>query len=99
MSEGTITRATYFKVFGALMVLTAVTVGVAFLDLRIFNVVVAVTIAVVKATLVVLYFMHVKESEGLVKVTVVAGFFWFGILIALTLSDYFSRAWIPVGGR
>jgi cytochrome c oxidase subunit 4 len=60
------------------------------------NTVVALTIAVIKATLVVLYFMHVRYSARLIWVVVVAGFFWLGILFVLTMSDYLSRPWVNV---
>lgn len=98
MSEHIVQRSTYFVIFGALMVGTALTVLAAFLDMdRVFpgaNTVVALTIAVVKGTLVVLYFMHVRYSTRLTWVIVVAGFFWLLIMFALTLSDYISRAWL-----
>ena len=81
----------YLLVFLALMVLTAVTVFVAFLDLGVLNDVAAMAIAVFKATLVVLYFMHVRYSTRLSKLVVVAGFLWLVILIGITLSDYFTR--------
>src|SRR5688500_11725166 len=83
----------YYLIFATLMVLTAVTVGVAYIDLRAMNAVVALAIACFKATIVVLYFMHVKYSTRLVKLTVIAGLYWMGILFALTFSDYLSRAW------
>jgi cytochrome c oxidase subunit 4 len=97
MSEHIVSRKVYFVIFGALMVGTALTVLAAFADLdHIFrgaNTVVALTIAVAKATLVVLYFMHVRYSTRLIWVVVVAGFFWLGILFVLTMSDYLSRGW------
>lgn len=90
-------KKTYWTIFAALMVLLAATVLVAIIDLgRTANVVIALTIAVIKATLVVLYFMHVKFSSRLVWVYAVAGFFWFLILVAFTMSDYASRDWLPV---
>jgi cytochrome c oxidase subunit 4 len=76
------------------MVLTAATVWVATFDLGALNAIVALTIAVVKATLVVLYFMHVRYSSKLTWVFVGAGFFWLVILIAFTFSDYATRAWV-----
>lgn len=95
MSEHIVSKKIYFLIFGALMVGTALTVLAAFQDLdHIFpgaNTVVALTIAVIKATLVVLYFMHVRYSSRLVWVIVVSGFFWLGIMFALTMSDYLSR--------
>jgi cytochrome c oxidase subunit IV len=91
MSDHVSTR-TYYLIFAALIVGTILTVWVAFYDLGIFNPIVALLIATVKAVLVVLFFMHVKYSSRLTKVTVVAGLFWFMILIGLTLSDYLTRA-------
>jgi cytochrome c oxidase subunit 4 len=73
------------------MVLTCATWAIAFINLGIFNPVVALTIAVIKAVLVILFFMHVRYSSQLTKVTVAAGFFWLMILITLSLSDYLSR--------
>jgi cytochrome c oxidase subunit 4 len=87
----------YYGIFAALMVMTAITVGVAFLDLGAFNAVVALTIAVAKAVLVVLFFMHVRYSTRLTWVVVVAGVFWLGILLALTFSDYLTRSWRTFG--
>ncbi len=81
----------YYAVFATLMVLTGVTVAVAYLDLGVFNAVVALAIACFKATIVVLYFMHVKYSTRLIKLTVLAGLYWMGILLALTLGDYLTR--------
>lgn len=97
MSEHIVQKNTYFLIFGALMVGTLLTVLAARTDLdHIFpgaNTVVALTIAVIKATLVVLYFMHVRYSTRLIWVVLVAGFFWLGILFVLTMSDYLSRGW------
>ena len=81
----------YVAVVLTLMVLTCATWAIAFKNLGIFNPVVALTIAVIKAVLVILFFMHVRYSSQLTKVTVAAGFFWLMILITLSLSDYLSR--------
>jgi len=86
-------KSLYYTIFGALMVLTAVTVGVAFVPLGVFNFPVAITIAVTKATLVVLFFMHVKYSSRLTKMVVGMAFFFLAILLTLTFTDYFSRGW------
>ncbi len=94
MSEYITSVRVYILVFLALMVGTAITVAVAFLHLGPFNDVVALTIAVTKATLVVLFFMHVKHSSRMTKITVVAGFLWLAILFGLTLSDYFTRGFL-----
>ena len=98
MTEHIVPKRVYYVVFAVLIVLTAVTVQVAFLDLGPLNSVVALTIAVTKATLVVLYFMHVRYATRLTWVVVVAGFFWLGILLALTLSDYLTRGWLTFPG-
>jgi cytochrome c oxidase subunit 4 len=84
----------YLAVFGTLMVLTAVTVAVAYVDLGAFNKVVALGIASFKATIVVLYFMHVKYASRLTKLMVVSGFFFLAILLSLTMIDYGSRMWV-----
>ena len=85
---------TYVAVFLALMVLTALTVFAAFQDLGEFNDLAAMAIAVTKATLVVLSFMHVRHASRMAKITVVAGFLWMAILIGITLTDYFSRGFL-----
>lgn len=92
--EHHVPRSTYFLVFGALMVLTAITVAVAFVDLGRLNVVVALAVAVVKASLVVLFFMHVKYSSRLVQLVVIASLAWLIMLFGITLSDYLTRGWI-----
>ena len=84
-------RFTYFLVFLALMVGTALTVGVTYVDLGWFNLPLALAIATVKALLVIMFFMHLKDHPKLIKVTFGAAFFFFLILIAHTLSDYLSR--------
>lgn len=84
----------YFTIFLALMVFTALTVWAAFTDLGAFNDLVAMTIAFTKATLVVLFFMHIRHASPLAKLTVVAGFLWLALLIGITMSDYFSRGFL-----
>jgi cytochrome c oxidase subunit 4 len=81
----------YHIVFLALMILLIITLAAAAIDLGPLNVFIAVTIAVIKASLVVLYFMHVRYSTHLVKFFAGATFFWLAILFVLTLSDYFTR--------
>jgi cytochrome c oxidase subunit 4 len=83
----------YVAVFLTLLVFTATTVAVSYVDLSVFNAVVALAIACVKMTLVVLFFMHVKYSPKLTKLTVISGVFIFLGLISMTLSDYVTRAW------
>ena len=87
----------YYAVFGTLLALTGMTVAVAYMDLGALNTVAAIAIACFKALIVVLYFMHVKYSTRLVKLTVIAGLYWMGILLALTLSDYLTRGWGTFG--
>jgi cytochrome c oxidase subunit 4 len=88
---------TYLAVFGALMIGTAITVAVAFLDLGLFNNVVMLSIAVVKATLVILFFMHVKYGTRLIPLVVGSGVFFLIVLFAITMSDYMSRGWLDAG--
>jgi cytochrome c oxidase subunit 4 len=77
-----------------LLVLTATTVGAAFVNLGPLNPVIALLIATIKATLVVLFFMHVKgASEKLTGAVVVSGFFFLAILLILSLADYLTRSW------
>jgi len=83
--------ALYFKIWGALMVLLLLTWLVATADLGQFNIVAAMTIAVVKLLLVILYFMHVRHSSRLTWLFVGAGFFWLFIMFTLTMGDYLSR--------
>lgn len=94
MSEHAHSRAFSVALGIGLLVLTAVTVKAAFIDLGPWNPVIALLIATVKATLVILFFMHVKgASEKLTGVVVVSGFFFLAILLSLSLADYMTRAW------
>ncbi len=96
MSEHITSRKTYFLIFFVLLALTATTVGAAMIDLGPLSVWVALLIAATKASLVALFFMHVRYASGLTKVFVVGGLFWLVILLGLTFSDYISRNWIPM---
>jgi len=93
MSEHIVQRKVYFAVFGALMVGTALTVFAAQLNIEPFNDLLAMTIAIAKMMLVLLFFMHVRYSSRLIWVIVAGMFFWLVILLLLTLSDYMSRTW------
>jgi cytochrome c oxidase subunit 4 len=97
MSEHIVPTRTYYAIFGILMLGTYLTVQMAFIDLGAFNAAAALVIAVFKATLVVLFFMHVKYSSRLTWVVVLAGVFWLGILLVLTMGDYLTRAWLMFG--
>lgn len=87
--------STYIMVFMALMVLTGITVWVAFYDLGFVNTFVAVTIAVIKAALVAWFFMHLNHSAKITWVVVAAGVIWLVVMFCLTMSDYATRYWIP----
>jgi cytochrome c oxidase subunit IV len=93
MSEHIVPRKIYFGVFAALMVGTALTVLAAQVDFGRMNDVVAMSIAIVKMMLVLLFFMHVRYSSRLIWVIVAGMFFWLLILLLITLSDYTSRTW------
>ena len=97
MSAHVVPTRVYYLVFGILMICTALTVGIAFIDLGPLNVVAALTIAVFKTTLVVLFFMHVKYSTRLTWAVVAGSVFWLGILLALTMGDYLTRPWRTYG--
>src|ERR1051325_4161212 len=93
MAEHIVPRKTYFAVFAALLVFTALTVFAANINFGKMNDVIAMTIAVTKMTLVLLFFMHVRYSSRLIWVIVASMFFWLLILLLLTLTDYASRGW------
>jgi cytochrome c oxidase subunit 4 len=88
-----VSPATYVVIFLALLLGTAATVAVSYIDLGVWNPVLALAIASTKMILVVLFFMHVKYSPKLTKLTVASGAFIFLVLISMTLTDYMSRAW------
>ena len=87
-------KSMYYAVFLALIVGTGLTVAAAFVDMGVLNNVVMLGIAITKATLVVLFFMHVRWSTRLTWVVVCSGFFWLLILFGLTMTDYLSRGWV-----
>jgi cytochrome c oxidase subunit 4 len=99
MSEHVTSVKLYVGIFVALMVLTAATVIVANFDLGWANDVVALTIAVTKALLVLIFFMHLRYSTRATILTALAGFFWLGILIVLTLNDYSTRGDVSILGK
>lgn len=88
----------YYTIFGSLMVLTAITVTVAFINLGPLNLSIALGIAITKATLVILFFMHLKYSSRLTKLICGSAFFFLLVLFGLTLSDYLSRGWFTAPG-
>jgi cytochrome c oxidase subunit 4 len=95
MGQHVIPQKVYILIFVTLILLTLVTVDVAFYDFGWLNLYIALTIATCKATIVMLYFMHLRYSERLNWVFVGAGFFWLLLMIALTMGDIFTRGWEP----
>lgn len=89
--EHIVQPGTYLAIILTLLVLTGLTVGAAYVNLGRLNIVVALAIAVLKATLVVLFFMHAKFSPKRTQLVIIAGIFWLAILLFMTLSDYASR--------
>lgn len=87
----------YVAVWVALLILTGLTTGVAYVDLGVYNTVVALLIAGVKMMLVVLFFMHVKYITGMPRIVMVAAVFWLAIMMAFTVADEVSRGWTPFG--
>jgi cytochrome c oxidase subunit IV len=96
MSEHVTHKRTYFAIWATLLALTYLTVAVSRMDLGRLNTIAALTIAVSKALLVVLFFMHIRYSTRLTRLVVVGGFLWLALLIGLTMADIVSRAWIPI---
>ena len=95
MSGHVAPKSLYYRVFAALMIGTAITVAAAFVDLGALNNVVMLGIAITKATLVVLFFMHVRWGTRLTWVIAASGFFWLLILFGLTMQDYLTRGMVP----
>lgn len=93
MSEHIVPPRTYIVSYVILVTMTLVTTGVAFINLGLFNPVAALTIAVFKALIVVLFFMHARYSPKLIWIVGGTAVFWLGILLALLLSDYLTRGW------
>ncbi len=89
----------YAVIFATLLLMTLVTVDIAFYNFGMMNLSIALAVATLKATLVVLYFMHVRYSPKLVAVFAGAGFVWLLILLGLTLADFLTRGWLvlPAG--
>jgi cytochrome c oxidase subunit 4 len=90
-AEHIVPPGVYAAIITTLLVLTLITVYAAFVDLGRFNIVVALLIATIKATLVVLFFMHAKYVPKRTKLVIISGIFWLALLLFMTLSDYASR--------
>jgi cytochrome c oxidase subunit 4 len=99
MSQHVMSVRTNLIVFGALMALLALTIWVAYFDLGTLGLAIAMGIAVIKATLIVLYFMHVRFGSPLTWVFSGAAFFWLAIFILLTLNDYLTRGVLLIPGK
>lgn len=104
MSQHVISLRTNVIVYLLLMVLLAATIGVAYVDLDDMglgplNLIVSMTIAVIKAILVVLFFMHVRYSTRLTWLASGSAFLWLLILIVLTMNDYITRGWLEIPGK
>ncbi len=97
MASHILPKRVYYTIFAILLFCTYLTVQIAFIDLGAWNTVAALTIAVFKAALVVLFFMHVKYSTKLTWAVVLGSIFWLGILLALTMTDYLTRGWRTYG--
>jgi cytochrome c oxidase subunit IV len=97
VSGHVVSRGLYLTIAVTLLILTAVTYSVATINLGPFNIVIALTIATCKATLVVLYFMHARYSPRRTQLVIVSGIFWLAILLALTMSDYLTRSLLTRG--
>jgi cytochrome c oxidase subunit 4 len=96
MPHRTISVTTYVLVCVLLVVLTVLTVGVSFAPIKgVWHVVLGLIIAVCKASLVVLFFMHALLSDRVTWAVIAVMCFWLGIMLVLTLGDYFSRNMIP----
>ncbi len=96
MHAHVVSKKFYFLIFGTLLVLTGVTTGVAYIDLGQWNTIVALIIACCKATLVILFFMHLRWSPRLMRIVLLSAILWLAILISLTTTDFVTRDWTPV---
>jgi cytochrome c oxidase subunit 4 len=97
MAAHILPKRVYYTIFAILMFCTYLTVQIAFFDLGRLNAVAALAIAAFKATIVILFFMHVKYGTRLTWAVVLGSIFWFGILVALTMGDYLTRPWRMFG--
>ena len=96
MAGHVVGKKVYLVIFGTLLGFTALTTGMAYVDLGQWNTIVALIIACCKATLVVLFFMHLRWSTRLMRVALLSALLWLAILISLTTTDFCSRDWTPV---
>ena len=100
MAEVVVARKTYVIIWVVLMMLTALTAAVSFVDLGDWSNLVAMAIACTKAILVAMFFMHLRyEHSKIVWVWAIAGVFWLSILLVLSMADYTTRGFLNVPGR
>jgi len=94
VSEQIVSPRAYYGIFAALIALTLLTVGISFVDLGSWHLIVGLLIGAAKAALVVLFFMHLLASSRLTWLVLGAGIFWLAILLSFTLADYMTRGWL-----
>jgi cytochrome c oxidase subunit IV len=96
METATHTAKIYWRNCAVLMLLLALTWVIGYINLGMFNVIIALAIAIIKALLVALFFMHIKGSSRLLHLAATVGVIWLLIMLSLTLTDYFTRGWVPL---
>jgi cytochrome c oxidase subunit IV len=96
MERATHPAKVYWRTCAALMLLLALTWTIGYINLGMFNVIIALAIAIIKASLVALFFMHIKGSSRLLHLAMAVGVIWLLIMLSLTLTDYFTRGWVPL---
>lgn len=99
MQQHIISLRTNLIVYVALLVLLALTIGGAYLDLGRLNFALAMAIAATKATLIALFFMHARFTGRLMQMFAISGLVWLGIMIVLTLGDFLGRGWVHILGK
>ena len=99
MSAPRVSIRRYGFVFAALLLLALFTTLIGMLDLGPFNMVIAVTIALMKASLIAAFFMQALYEGKIVRIIIAGGVVWFLIMVTLTLADYMSRGWLPFPGK
>lgn len=92
-------RRTYLIVFGLLLAFTALTIGLAFVPMGLWNTPVALAIAATKALLILTFFMHLRHSTSTSRLVVMVGLVWLGIMLTGIMDDLFTRGWLPVPGK
>jgi cytochrome c oxidase subunit 4 len=99
MKAPTVSRKQYAFTWVALLVLALITTLIGMLDLGPFNMVIAITIATIKASLIAAFFMHALYESKVVRVIIAGGVIWFLIMVSLTLGDYMTRGWLAWPGK